>query len=175
MRKTAIVLAALFLSAHAHAQRTPPAEPTERPDWAAVRSAAEAAIKPTLFDPASAQIEWTSGFEWGSVKPVIGARKWGWVGCLSLNAKNRMGGYVGAETYWVLYKPDRSVTFASKSEYFSQCDTPGKAPVQPQLVAVQNAGAPSVADELTKLASLLERGVITREEFDAQKAKLLQQ
>lgn len=35
------------------------------------------------------------------------------------------------------------------------------------------AGAPSPADELAKLAELKERGVLSTEEFDAQKAKLL--
>lgn len=35
--------------------------------------------------------------------------------------------------------------------------------------------APSVADELIKLKKLLDQGVITKEEFDAQKKKLLKQ
>jgi ABC-type multidrug transport system fused ATPase/permease subunit len=34
-------------------------------------------------------------------------------------------------------------------------------------------GAPSTAEELTKLASLRDQGVLTEAEFDAQKAKLL--
>ena len=36
-----------------------------------------------------------------------------------------------------------------------------------------NAGAPSTAEELSKLASLRDQGVLTEAEFDAQKAKLL--
>ena len=35
------------------------------------------------------------------------------------------------------------------------------------------AGAPSTADQLTKLADLRDRGVITPAEFDSQKAKIL--
>ena len=35
------------------------------------------------------------------------------------------------------------------------------------------AGSPSTADQLTKLADLRDRGVITPEEFERQKAKLL--
>ena len=35
------------------------------------------------------------------------------------------------------------------------------------------AGAPSTADQLTKLADLRDRGVITAEEFERQKAKVL--
>jgi hypothetical protein len=38
------------------------------------------------------------------------------------------------------------------------------------------AGAPaSTADQLTKLADLRERGVVSAEEFDREKAKLLDQ
>jgi hypothetical protein len=35
------------------------------------------------------------------------------------------------------------------------------------------AGSPSTADELTKLAALRDQGVLTTEEYEAQKAKLL--
>ncbi len=55
----------------------------------------------------------------------------------------------------------------------------GKTPVNPELVAASakpgDAPTFSVADELTKLADLLDRGLITEEEFAAQKAKLLNQ
>ena len=37
----------------------------------------------------------------------------------------------------------------------------------------QTAGTSSAADELTKLADLREKGVLTPEEFEAQKAKIL--
>jgi ABC-type multidrug transport system fused ATPase/permease subunit len=37
----------------------------------------------------------------------------------------------------------------------------------------QAAGTPNTGDELAKLADLKDKGVITQEEFDAQKAKLL--
>jgi hypothetical protein len=37
----------------------------------------------------------------------------------------------------------------------------------------QAAGTSSAADELTKLADLREKGVLTPEEFEAQKAKIL--
>ncbi len=38
---------------------------------------------------------------------------------------------------------------------------------------IQNVAGASTADELTKLADLKEKGVITDAEFEAQKAKLL--
>ncbi|MCL2393388.1 MAG: SHOCT domain-containing protein [Acidimicrobiaceae bacterium] len=39
--------------------------------------------------------------------------------------------------------------------------------------SVAGNGSPSVADELEKLASLRQRGVITEDEFDRQKARLV--
>ena len=44
------------------------------------------------------------------------------------------------------------------------------APVMSQPVAPQSS---SIADELTKLAALKEQGILTDEEFQIQKAKLL--
>jgi Short C-terminal domain/Phospholipase_D-nuclease N-terminal len=44
-----------------------------------------------------------------------------------------------------------------------------------QTVASDGGGAPSTADELGKLAALRSSGVITDDEFEAQKAKLLAQ
>ena len=44
----------------------------------------------------------------------------------------------------------------------------------PQAVAVPQTAPPlSAADEIEKLASLLERGILTQEEFDAKKKQLL--
>ena len=42
-----------------------------------------------------------------------------------------------------------------------------------QRAYIQNAAGTSTADELSKLAELKEKGVITESEFEAQKAKLL--
>ena len=165
-----IVVAAAALSA---AKEAPP-EPSTRPvDWSVTRTAAEQLLTSSLYDPGSAQIMWTSGFEWGYSKPLIGKRVWGWVGCLSLNAKNRMGGYVGAQSYWVLHQPSGKISTGPVVDRFTQCDTPGKVPLQPELLTAEAPPSLSVADELSKLADLLDRGLITREEFEAQKARLL--
>jgi hypothetical protein len=48
-----------------------------------------------------------------------------------------------------------------------QADTDARAYIQ------QAAGAPSTADQLTKLAELRDRGVITADEFEREKAKVL--
>jgi hypothetical protein len=54
-------------------------------------------------------------------------------------------------------------------------DETRKAAIREQAEAIAQAVAPrvSVADELAKLAQLKEAGVLTEEEFAAQKAKLL--
>jgi hypothetical protein len=47
------------------------------------------------------------------------------------------------------------------------------ASTQPSQAAPQTGSGPSVADELLKLASLRDSGILTQDEFDAQKAKLI--
>jgi hypothetical protein len=47
------------------------------------------------------------------------------------------------------------------------------ASTQPSQAATQTGSGPSVADELLKLASLRDSGILTQDEFDAQKAKLI--
>jgi hypothetical protein len=173
-----VVLTALLMNVAAAAaakeKPAPPPEPTSKPEWSASRKTAEALLKSRLFDPASAQIEWTSGFEWGYFKPLIGKRSWGWVACVFMNAKNRLGGYVGAEGYYVLHTTDNMVTIGPITDGFSQCDTPRKVPLQAALIdPATTPGQVSVADEMLKLASLLDKGLITRAEFDEQKARLL--
>ena len=48
-----------------------------------------------------------------------------------------------------------------------------QAPVQQNAVPVQPASTKSVADELKKYKELLDQGVITEDEFQQQKAKIL--
>ncbi|HET6686856.1 MAG TPA: SHOCT domain-containing protein [Jiangellaceae bacterium] len=53
-------------------------------------------------------------------------------------------------------------------------DATERAKAQRQYIQeVASTGAPSSAEELTKLAQLRDSGVITADEFEAQKAKLL--
>jgi type VI protein secretion system component VasK len=53
-------------------------------------------------------------------------------------------------------------------------DATERAKAQRQYIQeVASTGAPSSAEELTKLAQLRDSGVITTDEFEAQKAKLL--
>lgn len=79
-------------------------------DFAKVRRTAESGLKSNLFDPGSAQIVYNGGFQWGYAKSLIGKRTWGWIACGTINAKNRMGGYVGAEPFWILSDAAGSVS-----------------------------------------------------------------
>lgn len=178
-KKLAISL--LFVVLPVLAQAAPavtPIEPPVHPEWSYVRVQGERLIKTTLYDPASAQFEWTSGFAWSSIKRPLGRTRWAWVACVNINAKNQYGGYVGAQPYWVAFFPEdenihvESVTVAMTNAA-TQCDSLKKFPLQPELLDVSVSPATSVADEISKLAILLERGLITRGEFDSQKLKLL--
>ena len=156
----------------------PPPEPTTHPDWADVRDKGLSGITSSLFDPSSAQITWSSGFSWGFTKPIIGRRTFGWIACGSINAKNRLGGYVGATPFWVFADANGGVNSGWGAQSISTCDSGAKAPINPELVNTSpvmavSVAPTSIADELEKLAQLRDKGVITQEEFEKQKAKLL--
>ena len=161
----------------------PPPDPNVDPnlDYAAMREAAEAYIRSRLVDPNSAEFEWPNGFMNGYWKPVLQKRVFGQVTCGFVNARNRFGGYVG-RTAFVVVLNGTSVSYGqlgttsqfdliaaacAKSSF--PAPQSGMFRTQPQSVAPQ-AG---VADELQKLASLKQQGIITDEEFARQKAKLL--
>ena len=61
-----------------------------------------------LFDPYSAVYTFAEPCK-GLVRriPVIGVRNPGWIICGTLNAKNRMGGYTGAKTFYVFIRNGR--------------------------------------------------------------------
>ncbi len=148
-------------------------EPSEKPDWGSTRKKAEENMRAELIDPQSAQFTWTSGFEWGYVKPLIGKRGWGWVACVDLNAKNRLGGYVGTDRRWVIYSPPGKFGWGSVTEVTSQCDTAGKVPLQPELAPSDGADHSSVSDKLMDLSKLLEKGLLTRSEYETAKQRLI--
>lgn len=110
---------------------------------------------------------------------MIGKRSFGWVACGNINAKNRMGGYVGVRGFHLLVDTGSFVTIAWEDEATSECDSGYRVPVNPELIAASSKDKPSavaalsVADELRKLAELRDKGIITTSEFDTQKAKLL--
>lgn len=178
MRFAMIISSSLLLAPTVANGKPPPPEPATHPDWADVRAKGVSALTSNLFDPGSAQITWSSGFRWGFSKPIIGRRTHGWIACGAVNAKNRLGGYVGAEPFWILVDASGKVTWGWLKDTFSSCDSGGDVPVNPELVNTSpvmpvSIAPNSVADELEKLAQLRDKGIITQEEFEKQKARLL--
>lgn len=82
----------------------------EAPDQSALRSLGEVAIKNQLLDPYSAVIGWSPGplVEVNGVSKGLGIFKRhvvigsALVGCGTVNAKNRMGGYIGQQWFDVV-------------------------------------------------------------------------
>lgn len=161
-----------------------------KPDWRRYRQNAERTLLSGFFDPGAAIVEWPYGFKYGTWKPVLQGRIEGYWTCGRVNGKNRMGGYVGSRYFVVVMGHSAEVLFYEvgdggsydfvagacqnsvsqlpppPAEFF---ETAASAPVANSAVP-----APSVADELKKLAELFEAGALTKEEYDAAKAKVLQ-
>lgn len=180
MLRQLILAFAFAVSAPAAFAKTPapPPEPDMKPNWGETSTRAITELKSTLFDPDSAQITWTSGFQWGFMKPLIGRRTHGWIACGAVNAKNRMGGYVGAQGFLVFIDTTGTITTAMQSDWISTCDAGPFVPVPPEMTGHSgtlnpNGAVVGVAEELSKLAELRSKGIITDEEFQTQKAKLL--
>lgn len=181
MRKLALIATLLVSTpALAKAPAPPPDEPAEHPDFAIAAKQGLATMTGRLFDPGSAQFTWASGFAWTYVKPIFGKKRWAWVACGSVNAKNRLGGYVGATPMWIAVDPSGAVTVSDDDMIITPACT--STSPQPELLAATPGAAPivstasspvGVAEELKKLAELRDQGIITPEEFNAQKTKLL--
>lgn len=91
-----------------------------------------------------------------------------------------MGGYVGEQGFTLFVDPEGNIKVGMISDLVSSCIDGEHVPVNPELLAARPnmpansvAAAPSIADELKKLAELRDLGVLTPEEFEKQKAKLL--
>lgn len=179
MKKSILAVCFLLLAQAADAKSTPPpAEPTEHPNWGQTANRGVEMLKTTLIDPGSTQVTWSSGFQWGYIKHIFGKRQFGWIACGSVNAKNRMGGYAGPEGFLVFVDPAGTITSNMQVEWLSTCDGGPFVAVQPELLGSApplqaTTGSIGVADELAKLADLRDKRIITEEEFQIQKAKLL--
>lgn len=181
MNAKPILFAALLIwSAAVGAKSTPPPlEPTQHPNWGETAGRGVEMVKSQLIDPGSAQTNWTSGFQWGYIKHIFGKRQYGWIACGNVNAKNRLGGYAGAEGYLVFIDASGTITATLQTEWLSTCDSGPFVAVQPEVMGAGSqtpagpAPAMGVADELRKLAKLRDDGIISEQEFQAQKAKLL--
>jgi hypothetical protein len=156
------------------------------PDWMTFRQNAERAVLVGFFDPGSAIFEWPFGFTYGSWKPVMQSRIDGWWTCGRVNAKNRMGGYVGSRYFVVVMNDVGKVLFSEtgSGEDFDfvnlQCanSVVGLPPAPRELFEITANNPPamkaqSLADEIKKLNDLLEAGALTEEEYKVAKAKIL--
>lgn len=145
-----------------------------------LKIAGEAAVKAQLVDPNSAEFEWPYGFILGTWKPFLAKRVTGYWTCGRVNARNRMGGYAGSAVFVVVLSEDGDARFVDIAEgkyplVETQCSKSASLlpPGRPDVATAAGTPAALVADELEKLASLRDRGIITAAEFEAQKAKLL--
>lgn len=159
---------------------------SSEPDWDLFRRNGEQALRARLIDPDSARIEWPRGFTYGTWKPVLSKRIEGYWTCGLINARNRMGGYTGSTAFVVVMDQAGGALFAdmgSGRDYdilSSQCGNSAKLlPPAPASFATSattpaaSAAAPSLGDELKKLAELKASGALTEAEFQAAKARLL--
>lgn len=157
---------------------------TPKPDFRQMRISAEAAIRSRMIDPGSTTFEWPRGFVDGWWKPVLQRRVTGFYTCGYVNSKNRMGGYVGATPFAVVMQNNQAVFVdIGRGKDFDfitiQCNKafqtlpPAPAEMFDGPKAEAGAGS-SLADELSRLASLRDTGALTEAEFVAAKTKLLQ-
>lgn len=136
---------------------------------AAFITKAEQWLLKILRDPASARFE--DVYLAGGVAPVI---------CGTVNAKNAHGGYTGFKRFFFADSVGLNEIESSPDSVFlgmfqKMCSTVRK-PVQ-LMVKAQNTPSEarvSIADELKKLHELLQQGVLTKSEYEAQKKRLLQ-
>lgn len=155
------------------------------PDWALFRRAAEQELRSRLIDPDSARIQWTHGFIWGTWKPFLSTPVEGYWTCGLINARNRMGGYVGNTAFVVVVDVTGIVRYSEIGEadeldlLAASCNRSAKLLPQPPVeltasVSDQpNVGSVSIAEEIRKLAELRDSGLITEEEFEKAKKNLL--
>ena len=76
-------------------------------------------IEEVLFDAETARFKWIGKPQqmWGWKNPTgIGRRFYGWGVCFKVNAKNRMGGYVGYKPYFALLQPEQTLVGRSPDD-----------------------------------------------------------
>lgn len=74
------------------------------PAWEDAVRLGNAAIARTLIDPESARIEWPYTLIGGTLTLRKRQPEHGWYTCGYVNAKNRLGGYVGREPFLVMFQ-----------------------------------------------------------------------
>lgn len=107
----------------------PPGDARAKADDVAV----QADLEHILFDPSSAIRKMVRGPRAGSIKEIFSDRWTGDIVCYSINAKNRFGGYVGAQLYvFVVSGGVVTKRFAEEDESYivaDECKLPADDPV----------------------------------------------
>lgn len=154
-------------------------------------------ISETFFDPGSAtdlEIYKPAPGWWSTAALKMTRRNTQcyWYIAFQANGKNRMGGYVGRKAYGLWVKSgsikyfqerdgvDESVVAGGEQAFSAELEKLDEKARQEALgLSRQEPGhppaaeAPSYLQELRGLAALRDEGVITEEEFQAKKAKIL--
>jgi membrane-associated protease RseP (regulator of RpoE activity) len=114
------------------------------PDWSRFRAIAEAGLASRLIDPESARITWLGAAWKGGYKPLLAAPVQGYVACGTVNARNRMGGYVGAKTFIVVVDYERvlyaDIDTVSGGLIDKQCADAQRSGLMPPLPAMTPSG-----------------------------------
>lgn len=151
-------------------------------DYSMFRSNAEQAIRSGLVDPSSAQFEWPHGFTYGTWKPFLKKRVTGYLTCGRVNARNRMGGYVGSNAFVVVLDASGRVIFQDLGDgsaydlVRASCQKSAAMFPAPQPALRNVSASPisnSIADQLSKLAELKASGVLSEDEFETAKRRIL--
>ncbi|EED41370.1 hypothetical protein SSKA14_4396 [Stenotrophomonas sp. SKA14] len=151
-------------------------------DQGQLRRIAQDAVRGRLLDPDSARIDMPYGFLRGSWRPMLQKEVDGYWTCGTVNAKNRMGGYVGSTAFVVVLGQEGQVKYVELGNgrdldiLGTQCAKAvaylPPAPVEHEARA--SSGSPgSLADELKQLAELKASGALTEAEFEAAKQRVL--
>lgn len=119
----AMILAVSLASPSAADVVALPTEPSEHPDWGALGKRTSEAVLESLKHPAGAEIEWIQGFQWGTMKEVVGGRTYGWVACGLLKRPASGGGRISKRQISVLAEPNGRIIFDYAGKSHSSCWT----------------------------------------------------
>jgi hypothetical protein len=164
------------------------------PNYHALRLAAEAELRTKLTDPDSAHFQWPLGFAYGRWRPTIYPRMTGYLGCGTVNIKNRFGSDAGVKWFSAIVSDDGKVGlahidkiggFPQAKPYCARAGLPRPqvgmldvepTPAQSGATLAPSADQPfSVPAELARLAGLRDSGILTEAEFQVLKQALLKQ
>lgn len=154
------------------------------PDWTLMKANAERALAEKLIDPSSAEVTWPHGFILGTYKPFLQSGIDGYITCGTVNARNRLGGYVGRRYSIVVMDENAQALHADMGTgddidfVTMQCENsvsnlPAPQWSEVEIVSQSSNAEPTLAQQLRDLADLHESGVLTDEEFSAAKEQLL--